>query len=183
MPEGMQVSFAAATLPALDALHSDLLVLGCFEDDRPMHGLGSLLDWRLNGWISRLIQRNRYVGVFGEQLLFPAGHRVGPSRVLLFGLGPQGEFDEARLSEALETIWAVLNRLRLRELAFAVPAAPRTSLPKRRFLPLLTSGARRHMESGRELSLLKVTVVAPPDELKLLQSSIEPERGRSNSDS
>ena len=169
----MQIAFVPATLPALDGLDCDLLVVGCFLEDRPMLGVGGLLDWRLNGWISQLLEQERYQGELGELLLFPTGHRVGPRRVFLVGLGSEEYLDEARLSEVLEVIWATVLRLQSFDVALPLPGSHRSAIPKRRALSLLVAAARRYFEEetvGRSTCL---TLLALPEDLRLLQSAMD----------
>lgn len=174
----MQLALVPATLPALDGLACELLIVGSFVDDRPPRGLAGLLDWRLNGWLSRLVLEGRFSGELGELLLFPAGHRVGPQRVVLLGLGPQAAFDEARLGEALHLCWSVIGRMRMKDAALCLLCGPLPELPKRRLLPLLASGVRRLGEGGGAAALRKLTLVAAAEDLKVLQGGLESERGR-----
>ena len=45
------------SLPRIDELTYDTLVLAHFADERPLRGVGGLIDWRLNGALSRLLRR------------------------------------------------------------------------------------------------------------------------------
>ncbi len=170
----MRVALVPSSLAALDQLDCDLLVLGSYEGERPPRGLTGLLDWRLNGWVSRLLLQARFAGRPSELLLFPCGHRVGPRRALLVGLGPEAELGEARLSDLLDFVWAAVGRMDSRSIAMPVLGVESSTVPRRRYLPLLLSAAERQL--GARVAP-RLTVLAPNDDLRLLQSGLEPGRG------
>ncbi len=172
----MDVALAPATLPSLDRLRCDLLVLGCCVEERPLRGIAGLVDWRLNGWLSRLLAGARFSGRFGEQLLFPVGHRVGPRRALLAGLGERALLDEDRLSEGIELLWAAAARIVEGAVAAPLMGVAAGSLPKRRALLLLTGGARRHLGDLARLKRPRLTVLTAPEDLRVLQSTLERRR-------
>ncbi|MDY0060690.1 MAG: M17 family peptidase N-terminal domain-containing protein [Myxococcota bacterium] len=167
----MQVSLAPVSLPSLDGLGCELLALGCFLEERPLRGAAGLVDWRLNGWLSRQLQQSRFRGEFAELLLFPVGHRIGPQRALLVGLGALADWDEARLGEAADLWWGVVARLRVKAVALAFPFAPRLSIPRRRLVPLLTAGVGRHLGEEEADPRRRFIVLAPAEEVKSLAAA------------
>lgn len=172
----MDVALAPATQIALDRLRCDLLVLGVYAEERPLGGLAGLVDWRLNGWLSRLLAAGRFQGRFGEQLLFPVGHRLGPRRALLAGLGERALLDEDRLSEGIERLWASVARIVEGAVAAPLLGAVAGSIPKRRALLLLTGGARRYLSEVPALQRPHLTVLAAPEDLRVLQSALDRRR-------
>jgi len=52
----LTLSTSLASLEALDALASDVLVLSLQAEDRPLRGSAGYCDWRLNGPLSRLVE-------------------------------------------------------------------------------------------------------------------------------
>ncbi len=170
----MKVSLAPATLTTLDRHDCDLLVLGCYREDRPIRGVGGLLDWRLDGWFSRLMKRGFFGGELGEVLLFPVGHRVAASRVLMVGMGSAELMDEARLGEILEIAWSNLVRLRAGRVAVPLLGTRRGGVQKRRAMTLTVQGAAQGLsELGRDLDL---TVLVDQEDMKLLYNTLERSR-------
>lgn len=78
----------------LDRIKTDIAIVPIFEDVRPLRGAAGLVDWRMNGYLSRLIRENRFKGEFEELLLMPAGKRLQARQLILFGVGPQEGFSE-----------------------------------------------------------------------------------------
>lgn len=74
------------------------MVITSFADCRPLKGNAALLDWRLNGRLSRILMKNRFRGDFKEALLLPSEGRIRSREILFLGLGDQAVFNEASLS-------------------------------------------------------------------------------------
>ena len=53
------------------------LVLGFFTDERPLRGAIGLVDWRLNGYVSRLLRAQRLSGDSTESTLVASSGRLG----------------------------------------------------------------------------------------------------------
>jgi hypothetical protein len=68
-------------LPALD-----VVLVPVFSDERPLRGIGALLDWNARGGLTRLLDRELVTGEPGDALLMPAPV-PGFSRLVLVGLG------------------------------------------------------------------------------------------------
>lgn len=71
----------------LDELETDLIVTTLLASERPPRGVTGLIDWRLNGFISRLLQAGTITGATGEVVLLPLRRRLPARRLLLIGLG------------------------------------------------------------------------------------------------
>ncbi|CAN5461283.1 hypothetical protein BH09MYX1_BH09MYX1_42730 [soil metagenome] len=89
-----RVRFVAPDLRALDATPADAIACGVYEDERPMRGVAGLLDWRLAGRFSALIDRRHLTGKNGEVMLFAGPAKLPFTKVLLFGLGVRAAFDD-----------------------------------------------------------------------------------------
>jgi hypothetical protein len=94
----------AFTSRPMDKIAVDLLVLMHFEGEIPFHGLLGLLDWRVNGRLSRFVQAKGFVGKAKEALLLPSEGRVKAKDVILLGLGCRENFNEAYVSQVLDHI-------------------------------------------------------------------------------
>jgi len=108
------------TLAALDALDIDSIVVGLCSDVRPLGGLLGLLDWRLCGRLSRLLEQGTIVGNDGEKILFPTHGRVTAPRLFLYGWGPRAQAKE-RSKERLAAMVEMLDKAKAKRVAFAFP--------------------------------------------------------------
>lgn len=85
---GVTLERHPARFDVLDALAPlDAVVLLIAEDECPLMGLASLVDWRLCGRLFRLRERGLFSGKKGERVLMPAGAQLPAMRVVALGLG------------------------------------------------------------------------------------------------
>ena len=80
------------SLQTLDHLDHDDLVLWIASDERPLKAAAGYVDWRCNGWLSRLVTSGQFRCERGEQLLTLSQGRLRAKRVFLVGLGEQKSF-------------------------------------------------------------------------------------------
>jgi Cytosol aminopeptidase family, N-terminal domain len=104
----------------------DTLCLFVAEDERPLSGAAGLTDWRLCGQLSRLLLQGFFTGAVDDSVLLPSGGRIGPGRIVVFGLGPSERLSDgpavgARLAGAA----AVLDRAGAASVALELPGAGR----------------------------------------------------------
>jgi len=100
------------------AQRADCLVVGAF-DDRTLGELGTELDRRLKGTLSRLLKRGDFAGKSGETLLLPdTGART--RSVLLVGLGSHAGYQRRAWRKAVVTAVAALARTRLASATLAL---------------------------------------------------------------
>jgi hypothetical protein len=104
------------------------LVLGFFSDEKPPRGFCGLVDWRLNGAISRELAAGRITGASGEQVVFAFSRRLPMARVLLLGMGPLTDITYDALYEAGYQLSKTMGGMRCNEFAFSIPAAGRCGL-------------------------------------------------------
>jgi len=117
----MYVRFVTPDLAQLDGLRCEALVLPFFSDERPLQGVAGLVDWRLCGLLSRWIAAGRIDGAADEVVLVPCAGRLPMDTVWLFGLGPQADFDAARLRERLAAMLEAMGATQARSLALVLP--------------------------------------------------------------
>ncbi|MBI4633062.1 MAG: hypothetical protein HY742_04150 [Deltaproteobacteria bacterium] len=104
------------------------LVLGFFSDEKPPRGFCGLVDWRLNGAISRELAAGRIAGASGEQVAFAFSRRLPVARVLLLGMGPLTDLTYDALYEAGYQLSKTMSGMRCNDFAFSIPGAGRCSL-------------------------------------------------------
>lgn len=113
------------TTEAPDDLKREGLALGFFMDERPPKGACGLVDWRMNGLISREIARGHITGTFMEKILIAARSRIPASKIFLFGLGLLSELTYDRLNLAGYHMSETMDGLGCKDFAFNLPAAGR----------------------------------------------------------
>jgi len=78
-------------------IESDAVVVGFYEDVRPLKNLAGQLDWLLCGSLSRLILEKKLHGTLGEMALLTSRGKIPAGKIFLIGLGPRSEFSYAAL--------------------------------------------------------------------------------------
>jgi hypothetical protein len=131
------VHFLAIDLSKWDTASGEALVLTYFDDERPLRGAAGLADWRLCGRLSRLIQSKKLSGAAGETtMLPPPGKRLPFGRLMLFGLGAQRGFDEARYRGEIRRIRDVLGKAGIKQYAIQPPGRATGLIAARRAFEL-----------------------------------------------
>jgi len=146
--KGFKYQFIPARLRDLDAEPGDLLVASLFSDDRPPVGLAGLVDWRMDGLISRIRvttdspdlgnphYRGLALGPFnadrGEKLLFPPGQTLPFFMVLILGLGKRLEFTSQSYRETVKLILETAASMKVGQLTVQLPGWAAAGLPGRR---------------------------------------------------
>ncbi len=83
-------------------LETGALIVGFFEDVRPLKGLAGELDWLLCGALSSLIIKNKLRGALGELALLTTRSKVPASKIFMLGLGPRGGVSAETLRKAAQ---------------------------------------------------------------------------------
>lgn len=83
---------------------SDAIVVGIFEDVRPLKGFAGQLDWLLCGSLSGVLLTNRIRGSLGDVALFTSRGKVPSPKIFMMGLGPRSEFSRSTLRAAAKTV-------------------------------------------------------------------------------
>jgi hypothetical protein len=150
----MHLRFAAPELKQIDALRCEALALTFFSDERPLAGVLGLVDWRLCGFVSRLLVAGRLSGDVLETVLIPARPKLSLDKLFLFGLGAQAQFDAARFERSLRHMLNTLARARVRTTALVLPGRSTHALAPASAMELLLATTSQH-EDHDELVLLE----------------------------
>ncbi|MBW2504725.1 MAG: hypothetical protein JRE16_09170 [Deltaproteobacteria bacterium] len=70
-----------------DQLPGDSVVVLFFEDVRPLAGPAGLLDWRLNGQLTKMLLDRKVIGLAGEQVVLQNNGKLRADWVLFVGGG------------------------------------------------------------------------------------------------
>ncbi|GEM_PF-1511373 len=95
-------------------IRSEILILGFFQDARPISGYAAEIDWFTNGTISSLILKNKIHGRLGEATLL-ATSKVATPKILLVGLGQKKDYSYRILQQLSTHVLEILVRLKVRE--------------------------------------------------------------------
>ncbi len=113
----------------LDELETDLIVTTLFQTERPPQGVSGLLDWRLNGFVSRQIINRVVVGKADEQVLIPLHRRLPARRLIVVGLGQPSEFRLADARHSAHKLGRALEGLQAVDVALSYPNAVDEKIP------------------------------------------------------
>lgn len=81
----------------IDSLGSELLVVGCCPEERPLRGATGLVDWRTYGMLSRIILKNLFSSHKQEHILIPGTGQLGCRWILLVGIGSALEIEADKI--------------------------------------------------------------------------------------
>ncbi len=105
----------------VDLQECGILVLGFFEDERPLRGSAGWIDWRLNGMLSRFLMDRRLTGEWEETTLLATQGRIVPRLLLLVGLGRVREYSYLRLRELSPHLFKTLRDLKPLGICLSLP--------------------------------------------------------------
>lgn len=80
------IELETVVLPA-DRLPGECVVALFFEDQRPLDGPAALLDWRLDGQLTRMLLDGDLTGRAGEHVILQSNGKLPPDWVLFVGGG------------------------------------------------------------------------------------------------
>jgi cytosol aminopeptidase family protein len=142
-------------LQDITKVESEAVVVGFFEDVRPLKGLAGRLDWLLCGSLSNLLIANKLRGSLGEVALLTARGKVPAQKVFMVGLGPASGFALPALRKAAQAAAASLAGAGAVSAAFEYLQPPRTT--HEAGVPALREG----LSEGAGGRSLTVSLLAP----------------------
>lgn len=87
-------------LQDIKKLDTDALIVGFYEDVRPLKGLAGELDWLLCGSLSNLILTDKLRGSLGDTALLTSRGKIPAPKIFMIGLGPARALSPATLRRA-----------------------------------------------------------------------------------
>jgi len=143
---------------------SKALVMGFFTDERPLRGGVGMVDWRLNGYVSRLLSARRLSGDSTECTLVASSGRLGSDFALLVGLGPRAHYGYERITEITSGATQTLQKLQVEEFALEVPGARLLGLDPAESVYNAVKGIVKILSaSAPETARMRVTFLEPED--------------------
>jgi hypothetical protein len=142
----VELRFVPPELARLDEIDSEVLACSVWSDARPSHGLAGLCDWRLGGHLSDLQRRGLVTGILGEVVLLPGKPRLTFDKILVFGAGPRGDFDEETFHAVVRRMLAALEGLSARVSVVELPGRHDGLIAADRAADILLTCAGRTLE-------------------------------------
>jgi len=90
-------------LQDIKKIETEALIVGFFEDVRPLKGFAGELDWLLCGTLSSLIINKKLRGCLGDVALLTSQGKLPTQKIFLVGLGRNAEFSSSVLRSAVKT--------------------------------------------------------------------------------
>jgi hypothetical protein len=87
-------------LQDIKKLETDALIVGFYEDVRPLKGLAGELDWLLCGALSSLILKKKIRGSLGDVALLTSQGKVPAQKIFMIGLGTRTAFSPRNMRSA-----------------------------------------------------------------------------------
>jgi hypothetical protein len=133
----MDLRFIVPQLRRLDLAGTEVLCACLATDERPPHGVAGLVDWRLAGRVSRLLESGFASGALGEVVLLPGKPKLPFDKLLFFGIGAQQGFNERVYRGVVEKMLQTLAGLRARSAVVELPGRHFEALPPERAADIL----------------------------------------------
>jgi hypothetical protein len=142
----MDLRFVAPDLRRLDLAGTEVLICCLFQGERPPHGVSGLVDWRLAGRVSRLIKTGFATGAVGEVVLIPGKPKLPFDKVVLFGCGERGVFNEVVFLDVVRRMLTTLEGLHVRSAVVELPGRHVRAIAAERAADLLLEQASTRPE-------------------------------------
>jgi len=124
----------------VDLHECDAVVIGLFQDVKPLRGSSGWIDWRLNGMLSRFLIEKKLIGDWKETTLIPSQGRMTPRIILLVGLGKVNEYSYLRLRELSPYLLETLRKLNVSDICFSLPFEEGTNVDCGKLAEVLLEG-------------------------------------------
>ena len=103
----------------IESLQNDCIILGIYEN-RKLTPSAAILDEQINGLISKTIKRDEFDGKNGDTILFNFVPDSNIERILIVGLGKQGELSPKNYRKVLSSAIKHIKNAKIRKTACAL---------------------------------------------------------------
>lgn len=117
----MELRFVQPSLRRLDLLVSEVIAVPIEEMVRPPRGSAGLLDYRLDGRISAVLENGTFRGAVGEKLLLSGKPKLPYDKLLLYGMGDAQSFNQHIFAGLVEDLLESLADLGVRRAVVELP--------------------------------------------------------------
>lgn len=105
----------------IEEISSELIFTTLFQDLGAPKGVTGMVDWRLNGFLSRTIVDKQVQGNFLETTLIPLEPPFVAQRLCVLGLGPWRQYNSLTLKKLLPKLLTTLIHLRPESCLVCIP--------------------------------------------------------------
>lgn len=103
-----------------DRMEGEVAVVFFFEDDRPLHGSASLLDWRMNGKLTELLLSGTVSGRLGDTVAIQNNGKLDADWALFLGGGKRERLSMAVWERLLKKGIKVCQKAGFERIAFCL---------------------------------------------------------------
>ncbi len=103
-----------------DRMEGEVTTVFFFEDDRPLHGAASLLDWRLNSKLTELLLAGTVSGRFGDSVIVKNNGKLDADWALFLGGGKRDRLSAATWERLLKKAIGVCKKAGFERIAFCL---------------------------------------------------------------
>lgn len=145
-----------------DRMDGEVVVALFFEDDRPLRGAAALLDWRLNGHLTRLLLEQRTAGALGDTVICANNGKLESDWALLVGGGTRQRLSRAIWERLVKRLFDICAQAGFDRLAICLDDD--TSLSTAEIAKIVDSVRQepRYQQLECLLTFVKVAPVAKP---------------------
>jgi hypothetical protein len=127
------------TKQPLHEIHSQCAICFLPEDVHPLRGAAGIVDWMLNGRLTRFVQHQGILGKFKESVLIQPGRLLACDKLLVLGMGPYHECNPEKILELGGKVRDVLMGLKAHDVSLSFPMLSAEEPPDT-FAEYLTKG-------------------------------------------
>ncbi|HUL00831.1 MAG TPA: M17 family peptidase N-terminal domain-containing protein [Nitrospirota bacterium] len=142
-------------LQDIKKLETEAIIVGFFEDVRPLKGVAGELDWLLCGSLSSLIINKKLRGVLGDVALLTSQGKLPTQKIFMIGLGRSGDLTPSILRSAAKN--AALSALGAGVTKVAIDFFLPTSMPYDSSMAAFSEG----LSQGADGRHFEVSLLAP----------------------
>ncbi len=103
-----------------DRVEGEVAAVFFFEDDRPLHGSASLLDWRLNGKLTELLLDGSVSGKPGDAVIVRNNGKLDADWALFLGGGKRQRLSRAAWERLLKKAIKLCQKAGFERIAFCL---------------------------------------------------------------
>jgi hypothetical protein len=140
----MDIRFVPPEIRSLELLNQELLLLPLFAEDRPPMGALGLVDYRLAGRVSELIQNGRIEPDLGSAYALPGRPKLGFERIVIVGAGSIVGFDRSVASRVALRMHEAAREVRARRATAELPGRARELISAETAIELWLELARQN---------------------------------------
>ncbi|MBE9503848.1 MAG: hypothetical protein IME96_06715 [Proteobacteria bacterium] len=154
----------------VDKFETDAVVLLFFSDEKPLKGASGLVDWRMNGSISKLLESEMVSGDKGETTLVVPQGRIKGGKIMMVGLGDSSRFKARDLENIAPVIVEKLVHIDAKKVIIAIPLKKLSSIKSGKTVSSLMKGMKK---SDKEGAKLQATLIVEDEDIETVKEILK----------